>query len=252
MKLDINRKSIPIGSVVYFVDKFKYKVPGHTWGVSFGVVDEHYANEICLQLIEPKDTRLIDGVPILDCPHIGPWHKLPKGWTYSTKLFTESDSGPLDLPDVKDPNAILNAYKSGILVNVQDNPHTVVETEIDKHRGWRVVVKSPRWTPTPQSYISLPFREVYQTYDEAKAIVDADYAEFDRQASLSEYDWSVEQMDRVLNHWAHLYQIDPDRKEECRKRLLAFDNVEDLEVRLFNSNIEWRHAKNKKWVTLHV
>ena len=92
MNLDINRKDIPIGSIVYFVDKSAYKIPGHTWGVSVGVVEEHYTTEICLQLIEPKDTRLIDGVPISECPLVGPWHKLPKGWTYEKELFEESNS----------------------------------------------------------------------------------------------------------------------------------------------------------------
>jgi len=250
MVLDINRKDILIGSVVYFVDKFKYKIPGHTWGVSFGIVEEHYTSEICLQLIEVRDTRLINGVPILECPRIGPWHKLPKGWTWNTKLFEESNSEFLELPDIKDPNAILNAYKSSVLVNVQDNLHAVARADIDKHHGWRILIQMPQWTPIPRSYISLPFREVYQTYDEAKAIVDAEYAEFDRQASLSDYDWSVEQIDRTLNHWATLYPIAPEMKKAFRDRLLSFDNVEDLEVRLCAGNIEWKYTKNKRWVAL--
>lgn len=252
MALDINRKDIPIGSVVYFVDKYKYKVPGRTWGVSFGIVEEHYTSEICLQLIELKDTRLIDGVPILECPRVGPWHKLPKGWTYNTKLFKESNSEFLELPDIKDPQAILNAYQSGVLVNVQDNLHARVETDIDKHHGWRIAIRMPQWTPEPRSYVSLPFHEVYRTYDEAKEIIDAEYAEFNRQASLSDYDWSVEQIDRTLNHWAKMYGITPDVQEACRKRLLSFDNIEDLEVRLCAGNIEWKYARNRKWVTLQI
>lgn len=204
MALDINRKEIPVGSVVYFVDKFKYKIPGHTYGVSFGIVEEHYTSEICLQLIEPKDTRLINGVPILECPCVGPWHKLPNGWTCDTKLFEESNSESLKLPDIKDPQDILNAYKSGVLVNVQDNPHSRAETEIDKYCGWRIVIRAE---PTPRSYVSVPFHEIYRTYDEAKAVVDEEYAEFDRQASLSDYEWSVEQIDRTLSHWAYIYII---------------------------------------------
>lgn len=252
MNLDINRKDIPIGSIVYFVDKSAYKIPGHTWGVSVGVVEEHYTTEICLQLIEPKDTRLIDGVPISECPLVGPWHKLPKGWTYEKELFEESNSELLELPDIKDPDAILRAYKSGILVNVQDNIHAEARTDIDKHCGWRILIQAPRWTPTPRFYISLPFREVYQTYSEAKAVVDAEYAELDRQASLSYYDWSVEQIDRTLSRWAKLFDISPAIKDACRKRLLSFDNIEDLEVRIYAGNIEWKYTQNKRWTTIQI
>lgn len=252
MAHDINKKDIPIGSVAYFVDKFKYQVPGHTWGVSFGIVEEHYTTEVCLQLLEPRDTRLIDGVPISECPYVGPWRKLPKGWSCDTKLFIESNSGPLELPDAKDPDAILNAYKSGILVNVQDNRHVVARAEVDKHHGWRLKLEELQHTFGPQSYVSVPFSLVYQTYDEAKAIVDAEYAEFDRQASLSDYDWSVEQIDRKLDHWAHLYGISDDVKETCRNRLLDFDHVEDLEVRTFKGNLEWKYFKNSRWTALKI
>lgn len=252
MTLDINRKDISIGSVVYFVDKFKYQIPGHTWGVSFGIVEEHYTTEICLQLIELRDTRLIDGVPIFECPRTGPWHKLPKGWTWNTKLFEESNSEILEIPDIKDPQAILSAYKSKVLVNVQDNLHARVVTDINKHHGWRILIRMPQCAPTPRSYVSLPFREVYRTYDEAKAIVDAEYAELDRQASLSDYDWSVEQIGRTLSHWARIYNISPDVQEACRKRLLSFDNVEDLDIRLYAGNIEWKYTKSRRWVTLKI
>ena len=252
MILDINRKDIPIGRVAYFVDKFKYSIPGRTWGVSFGIVEEHYTSEICLQLIELKDTRQIDGVPILECPRIGPWHKLPKGWTYDTKLFRESNSEFLELPDIKDPDAILNAYKSGILVNVQDNLHAEIRTDIDKHHGWRILIQMPQWEPAPRSYVSLPFHEVYLTYEEAKAVIDAEYAELERQAALSDYDWAVEQIDRTLNRWAQIHNIDPDIQIACRKRLLSFPNIEELDVRVCAGNIEWKYAKNKRWIALQI
>lgn len=249
MNLDINRKTLPIGSVAYFVDKCKYKTPGRTWGVDYGIVEEYYATEICLKLIEPKDIRLIDGIPISEYP-IGEYHKLPKGWTYDTKLFEISYESP-PLPSISDPRAILSAYESGVLVNVQDNLHADIKVDIDKQRGWRILLKTPMWKPAPRPYISLPFHEVFQTYDEAKAIVDVEYADFDWQASLSDYDWSVEQIDRTLCCWAQIYQVDSETVQAIRNRLLSFDNIEELEVRFCcTGNIEWKYARNKRWSML--
>lgn len=60
-ELNINRKEHPIGSVVYFI-----KQRGYDKEVSFGIVEEHYPDVICLQLYELIDTRLINGIPIKD------------------------------------------------------------------------------------------------------------------------------------------------------------------------------------------
>lgn len=256
MGLDINRKEIPVGTVVYYVDKYKYKTAGRTWGVGFGIVEEHYTTEICLQLLEPRDTRRIDGIPIQEFQSHGPWHKLPKGWTYNTKLYRETyDEVPeLSSVDIRKPEDILKAYRSGWLVKVQDNYSISrhVDTEIDSKHGWRIVLKVPPMHPLHRSYISLPFREIYRSYDEAKAVVDAEYAEFDRQAALSDYDWSVEQIDRTLDRWAALYEIEPERKSEARERLLDMKNVEELDTRLSYGGIQWKYEKNRRWNVLQV
>lgn len=57
-KLNINRKEIPIGAVVFFVKKKEPK-----WTIGFGTIEEHYTHEICIQLYDFMDTRFINGVP---------------------------------------------------------------------------------------------------------------------------------------------------------------------------------------------
>lgn len=77
-ELNINRQEIPIGIVVFYIEKH-----GHEWKVEFGTVEEHYTSEICVQLYDVADTRLINGVPANEFVTPTKWKKLPKGWSYN-------------------------------------------------------------------------------------------------------------------------------------------------------------------------
>lgn len=62
MGIDINRKNIPVGSVVYYIQNHS-TIPNKPI-IKFGIVEEHYASEIALKLYEIVDTRTINGIPI--------------------------------------------------------------------------------------------------------------------------------------------------------------------------------------------
>ena len=72
-------------------------------------------------------------------------------------------------------------------------------------------------------------------------------SEFTRQANLSDYDWSVEQIDKTLNRWKKFVDASDKEVEQYRDWLLSMDNVEDIETRISNGNIQWKYWKNKKW-----
>lgn len=232
-------------------------------GVAYGIVDEHYVDTICLQLIEPKDTRLINGVPILEIPKIGEWNPLPKGYKFGTsQLINETQSEILDLNiDIKNPQAILDAYHSGILVNVQDQQSlAMIEVRDSNHYNRKCgklgvsapanhyqIVKKFLKHHYRLSHITRPFFDVYATYDEAKKVANAINAENERKANLSPYDYSVEEIDKTLDIFCGYKCYDSDLKAAIRKRLLSLDNVEDLYIRICGNELQYRYEKNKKW-----
>lgn len=231
----------PIGSVIWYLK--------NTCGrkeISFGTVDSYYTHEICIQLYDFCERRMIDGIPVEQIETPTRWKKLPKGWTYSTELFKLTER---PFPDVKfdlsDSDDIIKAIQQGILVTVQERDHCYFEAILDKTNGWRIERK---YKPYEYhcSYISLRYDEVYVTYADAKAALDEELAEFQRQSELSDYDWSLEQIDKELTRWALMYGISNEKKQQYREWLLELDNPEDVEVRTFGGKLQWKYSKNKK------
>lgn len=245
--LNLNGKEIPIGSVGYYVKK-----RGNDWRVDFGIVKEHYVSAIGLQLVELADRMLINGIPRKEFETPTVWKKLPKGYSYNTKLFEISFlplQEELKNRKIENPDDILWLYENGIFVNVQDNDHAKIEAEISKENGWRIIRK---YDKTEKCYISVNCHEVYTTYEDAQRVVDDYYAELERQANLSDYDWSVEQIDRVLDMWAKRNGISDKEKKAYRDWILEREKVEDIEVRSFSDEIQWKYYKNKRWMNIEL
>lgn len=248
--MGLNRKQIPIGSVGYYLKNKRYSSEKE---IAFGIVEEHYSGEIALQLYEPFDARTINGIPVKEFETPTEYKKLPKGWSWDTHLFEYGAYIPdeirsfMDLPAT--PENILDAIKAGALVEVDDNDHAVFETEIDKSLGWRIVRKY-RMDEYHQNYISLPYYEVFATYEESKEKLDAINAEFARQAALTDLEWSIEQIDNNIGRWAKIYGISKEEMESVRNRIMSFDNLEDVVTRVCNGGLEWKYDRNKKWIRI--
>lgn len=79
-----------------------------------------------------------------------------------------------------------------------------IETEITKE-GWRLAVRYPfSITKKPENQTILCYK-LYRTYKEAKKEVDENIDEFIRQSNLTDYDWSVEKIDKNLLRWKNVY-----------------------------------------------
>lgn len=250
-KLDINRKILPVGSVCFFVNKYaKHPVTRNSqWRVEFGTVEEHYPDVIAIQLYEPKDMRTVNGVPIKDFETPTPWRKLPKGWSYDTRLWEEGFIPyPREDYDLKTEEGILAAISDGVFVKVQDNEHSRIESEIDNNKGYRLIKKYD----TPMYWTSENFREVYATYEEAEKVVAEHDAQLAAIAAMSDLEWSVYEIDQTLNHWAAIYHVSDYEKEKIRNFLMELDNLEDVDVRSFSGRIEWKYWKNKRWNSINV
>jgi len=251
---NLNPKSFPVGSVVYFL---KNKKSSSEKYIEFGTVIEHYASEIEIQLYEMRDTRTINGVPVKEFETPTPWKKLPKGWTWNTRLFTIGTQIPDELVDDycstyynrKDPQVILKAIRDGAFVKVSENDHATFRSEIDSKQGWRIVREYDGWY---MDCWSVPFYHCYATWEEAQAELDAILAENQRQAALSDLEWSIEQIDHTLDKWAYLYAVPDDRKQQMRNRILALDNLDDVVIRLSAGGIEWKYDRNRRWKRMEL
>ena len=263
-ELNINRKILSKGSVCYFVDKYATdSISGcNKWKVQFGVVDEHYIDSVAVQLYELRDMRLVNGIPIKEFKTPTEWKKLPKGWTYNTKLFeiTWAKFSPKDLDTDKlkeildkwnNPDNVLEAIRRGVLVKVQDNDHCTINTEIDHHKGYRLRREYPMWRPEPRSYESIRHNEIYATYEEAEKVVKCHEEQLRKMAELTDLEWSIATIDRTLDHWAVVYHISDFEKEKIRTFLMNLDNLEDVEVRIYAGRIEWIRGNEKRWKTIN-
>ena len=236
------------GDIVYWCNR-----SGNEYSVKYGRVDEQFSDAVCIDLLEPKETRYIDGVPIDEFKDNQKYRKLPKGWTYNTKLFDlEWRTDPEDeklfnelYVRIDDPESIKKAYESGLLVKSDKIFHGCIGTDITKE-GFRIIKKYPMWQHHI-THVSIRPDKVYFTYQEAKAEVEEYFAEFRRQAALSDYEWAVEEIDKTLNHWKVFQDATDEEVNVYREWLLSMKNVEEIETRISFGNIQWKYEKNKKW-----
>jgi len=249
---NLNPKDFAVGSIVYFLRNKRYSSEKEIW---FGTVLDHYSGEIAIQLWEPKDYRTIYGIPVKDFQTPTEWKKLPKNWSYDTVLFeVEHSNVPEEVKNtpfvISDPACIQNAIDNGWLVKPSDNDHAVFRDEVDYKNGWRIIRDYHYDDMHYRSdYVTEHFLHVYATYAEAQAELDAIKAECERLAALSDYDWSVEQIDHTLDKWQVVGHTNEER-DRIRSRLLALDNVEEVVTRCYCGDVQWKYDRNKKWNTI--
>lgn len=218
--------------------------------VAWGMVDEQFSDAVVIDYLTLRERRLINGVPIDEFKD-NHYKKLPKGWTWNTRLYsiTYADDMTDDeqnfVFDLKNPDCVKEAYNKGYLVKDSTIFHGVIEEEITKE-GYRIVKKYPNWRHHID-HVSVMPHKVYFTYGEAEKEVNDNRAEFTRQAELSDYDWSVEQIDHTLNRWKIINDASDKEVQSYREWLLGLKNIEDIETRVFGGNIQWKYWKNKKW-----
>lgn len=233
------------GDIVYWCHQH-----GHEYSVKYGMVDEQFSDAVVIDFLALRERRRVDGVPIDDFQSEQRYRKLPKGWTYKTELFklTWDDLTPEEKEfklDITNPETIKEAYDRGFMVKDSTIFHGIIESEVTKD-GFRIVKKYPYWKHHID-HVSIRPDKVYFTYEEAKKEVDENIAEFHRQASLSDYEWSVEQIDRTLDRWKAFNDASDKEVKAYRDWLLEMKNVEDIETRLCGFQIQWKYWKNKKW-----
>lgn len=241
----------PVGSVVYFIKDEVQRV-GDRYTVVFGIVESHISRSVVeVEMYDFCENRTVDGIPVQNIEFPTMWRKLPRGWTIGDPLW---EFGSIDRAEqfpeavhlsIHKPEDILKAIEIGLLVKVKDKSYYSLETELGSKTGWRIVQK---WMPkVPPRYKTAYVWNLYPTYEEAKAVVEDIHREWERQAALSDEEWSIEEIDRTLDRWAACCAIPIETQLRYREWLLSLDNIEDVVTRVYMSEIQWKYDHNRRW-----
>lgn len=241
----ITSKRFNNGDIVYWCNN-----SGGKYSVKWGIVDEQYSDAVRIDFLELKEDRFINGIPIdefIERSLNKKSKKLPKGWSYNTQLYTlthersEEEKEKIRGIKIDNPEALKVAYKEGLLVKSCTKFNGKIDTDITKE-GYKIIAK---WEPHMTNATIAPHR-LYLRYIDAQNEVDANIVELKRQSELSDYEWSVEQIENTLQRWGYIYGS-PEEVDNYRTWILDRDNVEDIETRIYEGNIQWKYYKNKKW-----
>lgn len=233
------------GDIVYWC----HNTNGH-YIVKYGMVDEQFSDAVVIDYLVPRERRLVNGIPIDEFESETKYKKLPKDWTWDTKLYNITYAVlPTEERDyfwnISKPETIKKAYEKGYLVKDCTIFHGNIEDEIT-NQGYRIVKKYPMWKHHID-HVSIRPDKVYFTYEIAFEEADKLNKEIKRQASLTDYEWSVEQIEQTLWKWKALSGLSEEEMETYKEWLLNMENVEDIETRIYGGQIQWKYANKKRW-----
>lgn len=124
--------------------------------------------------LRPPEIRLINGIPFEEFQSETEFKKLPKGWTYSTDLYTVTENiekkakinAAMKGRYVTCPSDLQWLFDNGYLVKME-NVEPIIEPEFD-HGTYRLRKKYPAWTQCYGSHNDRYPDEVFETYEAAE------------------------------------------------------------------------------------
>ncbi len=254
--IDSFRKQLNHGDIVYYAERVDDKKEDYC--VQAAVFEEEFSNCFIVKPLYFFPNRTVNGIPEKEFETPTKWQKLPKGWSYDSILVKVEIDKKLKQVELAlslkydNPEDIKHALQNGLFKFGADIDDCVFSEEVHKERGYRIVRTYDFGLDKYPDSISIDKRKLYKTYKEVSDVIDENYREMQRIANLSDYEWSVEQIDTVLDQWhKSLHKTDLE-KEQCRNFILSQKNVEDIELRIFCGNLEWKFFKNKKWNTINL
>lgn len=246
---EYKKNSYKVGEVLFYI-----RSNGHEYFIEYGVVSEIHKTTIYLDKYQLRDFRCINGTPIGEFHSPSKWMKFPKGIDDYRKLPLEvTNKIPaeyterIEFSNPNEPNDILKDIECGLLVQPSKNTlYLTPYTEVSKYDGWRIVTQYNKNQYKPD-YVSLTVCDVYRTYKEVEVEIQKIKDEFSRQSNLSDKEWSIEQIENTLKHCGKMCNIPDDTIDRYRQFIMALDDIEHVETRLYMEQIQWKYEKNKIW-----
>jgi len=243
-----HNKELPVGAIVFYI-----KQHGMKKKIMWGKIADRYPHQIVLELFDVFESRLINGIPYNEFVPDERYQKLPKGWSYDTKLYDQSYKEiPAEMWETfrkfsgfasYNPQDIQKVIDVGYFVPVSTIDYSHIEVDYQNHVGFRLVKKMYRDEYHPTN-ITLNYQDVYDNYNDAEKVVEQHEEEMRIESEMSDFEWSIYQIDHELNR---AFNMTENQRMKCREMILSMDNVEDIEVRVFSGCIQWKYWKNKRW-----
>jgi len=237
------------GQVVFLIDT---KIQS----LIVGMIDCYKGHgEYYVDLLTPKETRLVNGTPIQEIDY-SKEYPLPKKWTYNTSLIDVGNTEEyeeicsklfgLKIGDRKSDKAIKRAVSEGIFVPRKETIWGYVNTEVSKNTYKIKFVPESR--PT---YMIVNEKFIFYDSISAKKELDIYRKKHDEEIkmikNMSDEEYSWYEIENVLNG----RNISKEEKERCIALIKAADYlppIEDLIIRRFGNEIQWQNGR--KWDTL--
>lgn len=241
------------GTIVFWVGR---RWSSHEPIVRVGIVDQQFAGECAVDYLLHKEDRIIycadypDGIGWDDFRQTYKSHKLPKNWSWDTKLYrVEFDNSIhealMNYPFTAD--GAKRAYEDGLMVIPSRCRYDHIDDRID-HNGYQIVMTPA--DPTLEECLyntTIPTDKLHRDAKSAIAERDAINAEYARQAALSDEEWSIEQIEKQLAKWRLTFLPTQDDFDNVRSRLLALPNIADVETRTTSKGLEWKYFDKRRW-----
>lgn len=122
-------------------------------------------------------------------------------------------------------------------------------------KGWRIVPyrlminhAKDCYVPTVKrcsDYVSVPFYQTYATYAEADYFIKQYRAELERQSNLTDYEFDMEHLERVLK----LCYLNTDDEKDIIRKVIGkmFKDDKDIDMKNSTGRFLWRKSGMKKW-----
>ena len=116
-------------------------------------------------------------------------------------------------------------------------------------KGWRIVPYCPVcYVPEKNrrsDYVSVPFYQSYATYAEAEYFIKQYRAELERQSNLSDYEFDMEHLERVLE----LCYLNTDDEKDIIRKVISkmFKDGKDINMKNSSGRFLWRKSGMRKW-----
>lgn len=139
----------------------------------------------------------------------------------------------------------------GYLVPMKEIFDGIIEAEITKE-GYRIIKNYPMWMRQTPKSATVPYHKLYNSYGLALEEVNKLNAEIERQATLTDEEWSIEEISKTIARYQSLYGITDTEAEKIIKFFASNKNVADIETRISFGELQWKYYKNKKWKTINA
>lgn len=269
--MNIPRPELKVGDIAYWVERANYGYGRYDgFWVKYGIVDEVWKDCYVVNYLVPYEEVIITidneshtfktFAEMQDFINNMSYRKLPKGWTYNTKLFTWRTVNPIKAEgSVKNPEDVKKAVECGSLVRPRMKvtnagfPNDIVEKQ-----GWKLRMNATSGRNGSNTYIQsdIPLDKYYtfSTWEDAEKLAKILKEEKEWSANLTDSEYVETRILRVLNKAQEKIFGENALTVDEAKRIYNFmikqKRFDEIECRWYGG-FQWRYYDSKKWYTVN-